>query len=345
MRFDRIIAIAQRKFSSIRRDKRMFAFIVIMPAIQIILFGLAIGATPTDLEVNVVGDNEVIEHLKDSNYLIINEFEDLDSAKQGVSDGEAWAVIQANGTGVILYLDASNQQISQTILTETRDAIQETSPAGLPIDIADPIFGEKEPQYIDFLAPGIMVLVCFMFSIILTTMSFVSERTDGTLDRVFAAGVSPLEVMLGHLLSFSTVLIGQVSVVILIAAYGFDIPIHGSIALLFMLGLLLGLASMCLGLFLSSKAASEFQAMQLTMPIMFPALLLSGILWPVEALPKWLLPVAWILPTTWAAEAFRSVMIRGWGLEADVVWGSILVIAAFGTLTITAAAKSLRLRS
>jgi len=345
MRASRIIAIAQRKFSSIRRDKRMFAFIIIMPAIQIILFGLAIGATPSNLEVNVVGENAVIEQLKESENLVINEFEDIDTAKEGVSDGKAWAVIQANGTGVKIYLDASNQQISQTILSEVRGAIEKTSPIGLPIEIAEPIFGDKEPRYIDFLAPGIMVLVCFMFSIILTTMSFVSERTDGTLDRVFAAGVTPLEVMLGHLLAFSTVLIGQVSVVILIAMLGFDIPIHGSIVLLFTLGLLLGLAAMCLGLFLSSKASSEFQAMQLTMPIMFPALLLSGILWPVEALPNWLLPISWILPTTWAAEAFRSVMIRGWGLEADIVWGAILVIGAFGVLTISAAAKSLKLRS
>ena len=107
-----------------------------------------------------------------------------------------------------------------------------------------------------------MVLVCFMFSLILTTMAFVGERNDGTLDRLFAAGVQPSGVLLGHLLAFSVIIIGQVSVVISIAVIVFEVPMHGSIILLFSLGLLLGWAAMCLGLFLSmfqSSKASKFQ--------------------------------------------------------------------------------------
>jgi ABC-2 type transport system permease protein len=190
-----------------------------------------------------------------------------------------------------------------------------------------------------------MVLVCFMFSLILTTMAFVGERNDGTLDRLFAAGVQPSEVLLGHLLAFSVIIIGQVSVVISIAVIVFEVPMHGSIILLFSLGLLLGWAAMCLGLFLSTKAKSEFQAMQLVMPIIFPALLLSGILWPVEALPFGLKEFSMLLPTTWAAESFRSIMMRGWGLSNPLIWKSFLIIFAFGAVTLFAAAKSIKVRS
>ena len=84
--------------------------------------------------------------------------------------------------------------------------------------------------------------------------------------------------------------------------------------------------------------------MQLNMPMMFPALLLSGILWPVQALPGWLQPLAWTLPTTWTAEACRSIMIRGWGLESSSVQMALLVNAIFGVLMLAVASRTVRVR-
>ena len=349
MNFQRVYAIAARKFASLRRDKRMFGFIVLMPALQILLFGWAIGGTPTDLSVVVVDDGPAeqsaifIGHLEGGDTLLVTIEDSMDVANASVESGDSWVVIHLLPDGTIsLVLDNSNQQVTNTILLEVRDAMQEATGGQLPLDIADPIYGERDPSFIDFLAPGIMTLVCFMFSIILTTMAFVGERHDGTLDRIFAAGTQPSEVLLGHLGAFSVILIGQVAVVIGIAAFGFDIPINGSVALLFALCLLLGWASMCLGLAVSSKAKSEFQAMQLNMPMLFPAMLLSGILWPVEALPGWLQPVSWVLPPTWTAEACRSIMVRGWGLESSSVQMAFLVNAIFGILMLFIASRTIR---
>ena len=349
MNFQRVYAIAARKFASLRRDKRMFGFIVLMPALQILLFGWAIGGTPTDLSVVVVDDGPAeqsaifVGHLEGGDTLLVTIEDSMNVANASVESGDSWAVIHLLSDGTIsLVLDNSNQQVTNTILLEVRDAMQEATGGQLPLDIADPIYGERDPSFIDFLAPGIMTLVCFMFSIILTTMAFVGERHDGTLDRIFAAGTQPSEVLLGHLGAFSVILIGQVAVVIGIAAFGFDIPINGSVALLFALCLLLGWASMCLGLAVSSKAKSEFQAMQLNMPMLFPAMLLSGILWPVEALPGWLQPVSWALPPTWTAEACRSIMVRGWGLESSSVQMAFLVNAIFGILMLVIASRTIR---
>ena len=349
MNFQRVYAIAARKFASLRRDKRMFGFIVLMPALQILLFGWAIGGTPTDLSVVVVDDGPAeqsaifVGHLEGGDTLLVTMEDSMDVANASVESGDSWAVIHLLPEGTIsLVLDNSNQQVTNTILLEVRDAMQEATGGQLPLDIADPIYGERDPSFIDFLAPGIMTLVCFMFSIILTTMAFVGERHDGTLDRIFAAGTQPSEVLLGHLGAFSVILIGQVAVVIGIAAFGFDIPINGSVALLFALCLLLGWASMCLGLAVSSKAKSEFQAMQLNMPMLFPAMLLSGILWPVEALPGWLQPISWALPPTWTAEACRSIMVRGWGLESSSVQMAFLVNAIFGILMLFIASRTIR---
>ena len=359
MNFGRISAIASRKFASLRRDKRMFGFIVLMPALQILLFGIAIGQSPTGLDFAVIDDTEgpvgpiVIGHLGGSESLILHtDYEDIDSARAAIEQGELWGALHINtdqGGNLTyeLHLDNSNQQVSNTIIIEIRGAMEaalQSQGASLPLEIAEPVFGERDPSFIDFLAPGIMTMVCFMFSLILTTMAFVGERYDGTLDRVFAAGTKPSEVMLGHLLAFSTILVGQVAVVILIAVYGFDITIEGSVALLFVLALILGWSAMCFGLFVSSKAKSEFQAMQLNMPIMFPVMLLSGILWPVQALPTWIQPLAWVLPTTWTAEAFRSIMIRGWGLDNTTVWVAFVYDAAFAIFALFIASRSLKAR-
>jgi len=347
-------AIASRKISSLRRDHRTIAFIVIMPALQILLFGLAIGGTPNGLDFAVIDDgspmfNQITDGLNGSESLVIHlEVSDEVEARDMIQQGELWGalMVQKNGT-LLLVLDNSNQQVSSTIIVEVRTAMTAAlaaQGASLPLEIGDPVYGERDPAFIDFLAPGIMVMVCFLFSIILTTMAFVGERYDGTLDRVFATGTQPIEVLLGHLVAFSTILIGQVSVVILIAVYGFDIPLEGSLITLFMLALLLGGAAMCFGLFVSSKAKSEFQAMQVIMPVTFPVLLLSGILWPIEGIPLILQPVAWALPTSWSAEAFRSIMIRGWGFEHAIVWKAFLYNGAFAIAMLTLAAKSLKVR-
>lgn len=352
----RVFAIAARKFSSLRRDKRMFGFIILMPAIQILLFGIAIGGTPTGLDFAVIDDAEddrsalILAHLEGSDSLVLDtSFDNVSTAIESVEAGELWGVLHIGADGsLVLHLDNSNQQVSNVIIVEVRNAMThalESHGISMPMEHAEPIFGERDPAFIDFLAPGIMTLVCFMFSLILTTMAFVGERHDGTLDRVFAAGTTPAEVLFGHLAAFSTILVGQVGVVILIATQGFDIPVHGSVLLLFALGLLLGWAAMCLGLVVSTKAKSEFQAMQLNMPLMFPVMLLSGILWPVQGLPDWLQPLAWALPTTWCAEAFRSIMVRGWGMEAEIVWTAFVACFIFASIMLFIAHRSLRVEN
>ena len=332
----------------------MFGFIVLMPALQILLFGIAIGQAPTGLDFAIINDDgvmaeDIIEELNSSESLIVNtDFNSAEEARAAIAEGELWGALIISSDGSLeLHLDNSNQQVSQTIAVEVRNALTRSlEDAGItaPLTIAEPVYGNKDPAFIDFLAPGIMTLVCFMFSLILTSMAFVGERYDGTLDRVFAAGTKASEILFGHLLAFSTILIGQVTVVILIALYGFDIPMEGSILLLFILALLMGWAAMCFGLFVSSKAKSEFQAMQLNMPVMFPVLLLSGIIWPVQALPNWIQPLSWMLPTTWTAEAFRSIMVRGWGISHQEIWIAFLFNLAFALFALAISARTLRVR-
>lgn len=380
MRPPMVAAVAQRKLTSLRRDRRTLVFVLLLPMLQIVLFGIAIGGEPIDLPFAVVnhdaGDEmlgqpvnlgaAVTTELRASETVAVHEYATMDEAIAAVEAGEAWGVlylpqnlttalltlarenatteelVAAQALKVELRLDNSNQQIALALARTVQQAFADVSGTRTPLDTTQPIYGESEPAFIDFLAPGIITLVCFVFSMMLTTMSFVNERYDGTLDRVFAAGVRPAEVVLGHLLAMSTLLVGQVVVLLAVAFWGFAIPLEGSLALVFALGLLMGLGAMALGLLISSRARSEFQAMQLAIPVFFPVLLISGVLWPVQAIPGWLRWVSWLLPTTWAAEAFRSIMIRGWGIAE--VWPAFAVNAAWTALFLTLAVRSLRTR-
>ena len=248
-----------------------------MPAIQILLFGIAIGQSPVGLEVALIGseatdiDDDLMTKLGASDSLILHdEYTSAEEARSAIGEGELWAAIVVSDNGVIeVHLDNSNQQVSSTIMVEVRNALTEImEEKGItpPVEIADPVYGDKEPAFINFLAPGIITLVCFMFSLILTTMSFVGERYDGTLDRVFAAGTQPSEVLVGHMIAFTSILVGQVSTVILIAVYGFDIPLNGNPLMVFVLAMLLGWAAMCIGMFIGDPSLKLIAQPQISGP-------------------------------------------------------------------------------
>ncbi len=119
---------------------------------------------------------------------------------------------------------------------------------------------------------------------------------------------------------------------LIIALVAFQLPFYGSLGLVVLLMSILGLSGMLYGLTISTIAPDESHAMQLALGSFFPVLLLSGVIWPLEAIPKALSYVSIVLPTSWAADAMRSVMLRGWDASHANVWGALLVVFGWATL-------------
>ena len=385
MRWDIMWSIARRKLVSLRGDRRTAAFVVVMPTLVIILFVLAIGGDPQDLEVAVVFEDDdvggsalgdvVLAELQanHSESLVLVHHVDLASAIDAVERGEQWAVIHIragfsesvvptispiilanesqveNGT-ISVRLDASNQQVQRVIVTSLNEALLSVLESqlgvepSLPMALDEPIYGDSDPSFTSFLAPGIITFITFVFSLILTAMTMVNERHDGTIERLWAAGVKPSEVIVGHLTAWIGVLVAQVTVMLFVAFAVHDISTEGPIIAVFVQAVVLGIAAMSYGLFISSKARTEFQALQLALATFLPVLLISGIIWPVEALPKWLSPISWALPTTWSADAIRSIMVRGWGFGHARVRTALLVTALWASALLFGAIRSLKAR-
>jgi ABC-type multidrug transport system permease subunit len=198
-----------------------------------------------------------------------------------------------------------------------------------PVNINDPIYGEMNPTFTDFIAPGMLIAIIFAQSIGLTALGLVMERKEGLISRIWAAGVVPADVIISLLMSQFFILAAQITLMLIFALLVFNIPMVGNLGWVLLLMFIMGFAGMMLGLIISTIARDEAEAVQLAVGSFFPVLLLSGVIWPLEGIPKGLNYVSYCLPTTWAAEAMRSILIRGWGMLAESVWMGFVVPLAW----------------
>lgn len=206
------------------------------------------------------------------------------------------------------------------------------------LEMGEPAYGDEEPSFTDFMAPGMIVLIIFFLAMSLTTETFVSERSEGRYSRLWVAGVLPTEMILAHIASFLMVSVGQTALTLVTLFAIFKVSIEGNVMLVVGIMLLQGVAGMCFGILVSSISDTHSSAMQLGMGSMYPGLLLSGILWPSEAIPKVLRDVAYYLPNTMAVQAIRDVMTRGWtiaypsvylGFLSSLAWIIVLIAASW----------------
>ncbi|KJE94008.1 hypothetical protein CAOG_04710 [Capsaspora owczarzaki ATCC 30864] len=253
------------------------------------------------------------------------------------------------GSSINVTMDMTNQQVAIILEQKITEAFQtlvhtlltlsglDPELGDLPVRIMPPIYGEVNPRFTDFILPAMIINIAFAMSIGLTAMSFVLEKKEGLLDRTWAAGVSPGEVLIGHTLIQFCVLVVQLGLLLLFSLVVFSAPMEGSFILVLILSLLLGLAGMAFGLLISSVSKDEATAVQLALSSFYPVLLLSGVLWPVEAIPTGLNYISFILPTRWASDAMRSLMSRGWSLDHVDVWaGFVATIVCIVVLMILA---------
>jgi ABC-2 type transport system permease protein len=292
----------------------------------------------------------------------------IDASLSRVRDAKAWALIvfednfteevgtalgaMRNGTFAMpgsfkVYIDGTNPNVVSAIMTDLQISIQKVlaSPVYgiVPPIIATPelVYGEGA-EFIDFFAPGVMGLAAMMVTFMLSIISFVHERSQSTLERLLSSPATEGEIVAGYALAFGFVGLIQSIVILLTAILLFDIQIQGNVVLALSIILLFGIGNQGLGFVLSSVAKNEFQAIQFMPIILFPSILLSGVFWPIEAVPDLLRPVSYFLPLTYAVNGLRSVMIRGWGIGD--VWLQLIVLAAFAAVMLLLSAYGLKKR-
>jgi ABC-type multidrug transport system permease subunit len=246
-------------------------------------------------------------------------------------------------------LDESDQQIAvfiesgiSDIISTYTNAVIPNATQNSPIQHEAPVYGSPNESFTDFIAPGIIITIAFSQSIGLTALGFVMDAKLGTLDRGWSSGLRPSEVMLAHVVAMVIILTFQIVLLLVFGIAIFKLPMEGSIVLVFLIAFLLGMAGAMYGLVIAALCQEERQAMQISLGSFFPVLLLSGVIWPLEAIPVPLNYLSLALPTTWAATSGRDIMSRGWGLNEQEVWLGFVIVIAWCLFLFFAAAKGLR---
>jgi ABC-2 type transport system permease protein len=372
----RVRALFRRVVQEIRRDRPSLALLFIAPILVtgLVTFILREGQTPPVDAVIVNGAGApgiaaagVIKTALEADGGTARIVPDAATAEEQVRDGSAMLAITlpaglGSGGATITVLtdgldpsgEASQVAALQRALIGAATAITGASP---PTIEHTTLYGTPSRDPISSFAPAIVGFFAYFFVYILTGVSFLRERTGGTLERLMATPVTRGEIVTGYILGFGLFATIQVALLMTWALsslhvpaigplpdfwVGLGIPIAGSPVYAFLVVVLTALGAVSLGIFLSTFARTELQIIQFIPLVLVPQFLLSGVLFPVSSLPAIVQPIARIMPLTYTVEGLRQVFIAGADLASAALRFDLLVLAGFAVFFATIASLTIR---
>jgi len=198
----------------------------------------------------------------------------------------------------------------------------------------------KELGALDYISPALLAMLALFFGFLLTGISFLRERSQGTLERLMASPVTRADIVLGYLLGFFLFALLQSLIIVLFTVYALNIHYTGDLWQIFVFQVVVLVGAVNLGIFISAFAKNEFQMVQFIPLIILPQAFLCGLLWPVEQMNIALQWIAKFLPLTYAVNGLRGIMVQGKSLAE--VGGDLAVLAGFAIAMSVITALSLR---
>ena len=367
MSWRRLSAIVVKELRQLRRDRVTLAMIVGIPVMQLVLFGYAINLNLRGLSAAVADEagtagsralvmdmlatgvikpvaeartpQELMELLRRGRIsvgvAIPPDFErrrlEGREAVQVLVDGSDTVVQSAAVQLARMPLDNSKALANATGLRETtRDQIGVVA------------FYNPERRSAVNIVPGLIGVILTMTMVLFTGVAIVRERERGNMELLIATPLSRSELMVGKVLPYAAIGLVQTTVVLGLGVWLFDVPVRGGILDVYVAAVLLILANLTLGLLISTKAQSQFQAMQMTFFVFLPSILLSGFMFPFAGMPRVVQWLAEVLPLTHFLRLVRGIMLRGASLPE--LWPDVLALLAFTAVMMTAAILRFRKR-
>ncbi|XP_059048444.1 ABC transporter G family member 23-like [Achroia grisella] len=244
-------------------------------------------------------------------------------------------------SNIEVWIDTSNFQISNFIKTQLMKAYKDfmkramiacdknEGMAQLPVNFHDPVYGDKDAQFQNFMAPGVMITIIFFLAAVVTSTLMISDRLEGVWERSAVAGVKPKEMLNVHIVLQSAVILMQTIEMMLLAFVGYGLDSKGSLLTVGILLFLQGLSGMCYGFLLSIYCGSFTMAFFVATGSFYPMILLCGILWPLEGMSMGLRYVALTLPFTIPSKSLRDIMEKGYTIADPTVYYGFLVTVAW----------------
>lgn len=342
MNLRRLSAIVIKELRQLRRDKLTFAMIAGIPLLQLVLFGYAINMDVRGIEAavldqaNSASSRETVAEIASSQVLDLRYR--LSSPQQIdllLRQGKISAALV-----VPADFDARLQRQDRPPLQLVVDGSDQSVQASARQLAAYPLPGWESRQGVEVVnfynperlaplntVPGLIGVILTMTMVLFTAVALVREREHGNLEMLIATPVSPWELTIGKLLPFVGIGLVQITVILLVGHWLFGVPVRGSLLELYAASLLFIVASLALGVYLSTLSQTQFQAMQMAFFTFLPQILLSGFMFPFAGMPKAAQWIAELMPLTHYLRLARGIMLR----EATLLelWPPMLVLLLF----------------
>ncbi|MCX8061544.1 MAG: ABC transporter permease [Anaerolineales bacterium] len=371
----RLVALIRKEFIQIRRDPRTLALIIIIPIMQLFLLGYAATNDVRNVPLAVLDRDRsssarrLLDAYRAADYFRIthtvdSERELRDLINRGVV--RAGLIIppdygkklsSGEQASVAFVLDGTDPTVASTALSAaqligqahaTTILSERTQRQGLGINLEPPLEvrtqGWYNPDLVSayFMIPGVIGMILYALTSVLTATAIVRERERGTIEQLIVTPIRPLELVIGKLLPYVVLAIINAIEVLVLGAWWFDVPVRGDLGLILALSGLFLLSSLGIGLFGSTIANTQQEAMLTVWMTLLPSIFLSGFFFPLEAMPKILQWISYIFPLRYYLVIIRTLLLKGGGVDA--LWEQVLALTLFGVVIMGAAARRFRKR-
>jgi ABC-2 type transport system permease protein len=362
--FHRLWAMVLKEFIQMRRDRVTFAMMVGIPLLQLTLFGFAINSDPKHLPTAIRDADHgpfartLVAALRHSDYFALTHEAATEAETQRLLElGEVQFVVnipvdftrkllRGERPTVLIEADATDPAATGPALNATRAIADTVFDRDLPGPLARL---RAKPGPVDFevhahynpenitqynVVPGLMGVVLTMTMVIITGLAITRERERGTMENILATPVRPFEVMVGKILPYIIVGYIQVTLILVAARFIFNVPMVGSLPLLYAVSLIFIAANLAVGITFSTLAQNQLQAVQMAFFFFLPSILLSGFMFPFRGMPEWAQWIGTCLPNTHFLRIVRGILLKGNGLAeiAPEIWPLLVFVAVAMTI-------------
>ena len=360
----RLLALVVKEFLQLKRDKISLRMMVMIPLMQTFIFGYAINYDVKHLKTVVLDESgsfdsrELVAKMTASEYFdVIGSVGSLADLRREMDAGHvvcglvidrefgrdrhrgatahAFLVVNASDTTTATQAMAIASGISNQMSIQTLAKNAGWKEKMLPVDLRVRPWYNPDLRTATFIIPGLLGLVLTFTLIQYTAIALVRERERGTLEQLQVTPVTRFEIIIGKILPFLVIGLLQMSLILGLMVFAFDVPIAGSVLQLYLASVLFIAAVLGLGMLLSTMAKTQMQAIQLSFIFLLPSVFLSGYVFPIEGMPRFFQFLTYLIPLKYYLLLVRGIVLRGASITQ--LWEPLLSLAGFTVLIIGAA--------
>ena len=371
----RLVSLIRKEFIQILRDPRTLVLILVIPVMQLFLMGYAATNDVRNVPLAVFDQDRspsaraLLDAYRTADYFrLAYDVDSEEELRQLIDRGQARVgliipptygdrILAGKTAQVIFVLDGSDPTVASTslsaaqligqalgveILTEHLERSGLVGALNQPVDVRTQVWYNPDLVSAYFMIPGVIGMILFALTSILTATAIVRERERGTIEQLIVTPIRPWELIVGKVLPYIILALLNTLEVIAIGAWWFKVPVRSDLGVIMLLSALFLLSGLGIGLFASTVADTQQEAMLIVWMTLLPGIFLSGFFFPIDAMPKILQWISLLVPLRYYLVIIRSLMMKGVGLQA--LTDEIIALAIFGVVIMTIASLRFRKR-